>query len=254
MPRGLSTGRTIMVMDAQTAPPVVLVATQDEYLVQALAQVLDGQVLRASTTDCVEDLLHEVRDTAPASLLLDGRSLEETTLQACRLLRSSPTTVDLPLIVLTSLENVGARIQSLQCGADDSIAMPANVDELAARIRALRRRRPPEEPILRAGSIEVDLAGWSVSVDGKQVRLTRREFLLLRVLIESKGRVLSREELLSKVWPPGIERPTRTVDVHVGRLRRKLGTAGRYIITVRSVGFRFDLVADWVALPPQAAS
>jgi DNA-binding response OmpR family regulator len=163
-------------------------------------------------------------------------------LEVCRILRSRADTRHVPIIMLTARTSEDDRVHGLEQGADDYITKPFSLRELTARVRAvLRRGRDGEE---REGSYQgerltADFDAVSISVEGAPIRLTRREFELLRYLVQNKNRVVSRDRLLERVW--GYERlvETRSVDVHVGRLRTKLGTAGRQIETVIGLGYRF---------------
>jgi DNA-binding response OmpR family regulator len=124
-------------------------------------------------------------------------------------------------------------------------------------VRPTTRHACEQGSRLRAGPIDMDLDRWTVRINRKPVRLTKKEFLLLQALLEAKGRVLSRATLLARAWPRSSSHghDTRTVDVHISRLRRKLGETGRYILTVRNVGFRCDLLPEWItdggAAPPE---
>jgi len=164
-------------------------------------------------------------------------------LEVCRLLRTRPATAKTPIIMLTARTTEGDRVQGLDAGADDYITKPFSPRELAARVRAVMRRGKPEEagppPIYRGEHLVADFDAVSIAVDGEQIRLTRREFELLKYLVENRNRVLSRDRLLERVW--GYDRmiETRSVDVHVGRLRGKLGAAGKQIETVVGLGYRF---------------
>jgi DNA-binding response OmpR family regulator len=165
-------------------------------------------------------------------------------LEVCRLLRSRPATSRVPIIMLTARTSEGDRVTGLDAGADDYVTKPFSLRELVARVRAVLRRGRAEEPppapaVYRGEHLVADFDAVAIAVDGESVRLTRREFELLRYLVENKGRVLSRDRLLERVW--GYDRliETRSVDVHVGRLRGKLGAAGKQIETVVGLGYRF---------------
>jgi DNA-binding response OmpR family regulator len=155
-------------------------------------------------------------------------------LEVCRLLRTRPATAKTPIIMLTARATESDRVIGLDAGADDYITKPFSPRELAARVRDAA---PP--PIYRGKHLVADFDAVSIAVDGASIRLTRREFELLRYLVENRNRVLSRDRLLERVW--GYDRliETRSVDVHVGRLRGKLGVAGKQIETVVGLGYRF---------------
>ena len=169
-------------------------------------------------------------------------------LEVCRILRARASTARVPIIMLTARTSESDRVTGLDVGADDYITKPFSLRELAARVRAVLRRghvgagnghSATEAFVYRGKHLVADFDAVAVSVDNEPVRLTRREFELLRYLVENKNRVLSRDRLLERVW--GYDRlvETRSVDVHVGRLRGKLGNAGRQIETVVGLGYRF---------------
>ncbi len=164
-------------------------------------------------------------------------------LEVCRLLRTRPATAKTPIIMLTARSSESDRVTGLDAGADDYVTKPFSPRELSARVRAVLRRGRPDEvgppPIYRGEHLVADFDAVSIAVDGVSIRLTRREFELLRHLVENRNRVLSRDRLLERVW--GYDRmiETRSVDVHVGRLRGKLGAAGKQIETVVGLGYRF---------------
>jgi DNA-binding response OmpR family regulator len=157
--------------------------------------------------------------------------------------RARPATSQLPIIMLTARTGESDRVAGLDLGADDYVTKPFSLRELAARVRAVLRRKSGGKStplaIYRGKQIVADFDAVAVSVGGQPVRLTRREFELLRCLVENRNRVLSRDRLLERVW--GYEQyiETRSVDVHVGRLRSKLGAAGSQIETVVGLGYRF---------------
>jgi two-component system alkaline phosphatase synthesis response regulator PhoP len=164
--------------------------------------------------------------------------------EICRILRQRAETRDLPIIMLTARTSESDRVAGLDLGADDYVTKPFSLRELSARVRAVLRRRHGSDRARQAGyrgtHLVADFDAVSIAVDTQPVRLTRREFELLRFLVENKNRVLSRDRLLERVW--GYDRfiETRSVDVHVGRLRAKLGAAGQQIETVIGLGYRFN--------------
>ena len=165
-------------------------------------------------------------------------------LEVCRILRARPETASIPIIMLTARTSEAERVIGLDLGADDYVTKPFSLRELAARVRAVLRRARSEAAaqvasVYRGRSLVADFDAVSVSVEGEPVRLTRREFELLRYLVENKNRVLSRDRLLERVWGYDRSIETRSVDVHVGRLRSKLGSVGRQIETVVGLGYRF---------------
>jgi DNA-binding response OmpR family regulator len=163
--------------------------------------------------------------------------------EVCRIVRARPATASLPIIMLTARTGESDRVSGLDLGADDYVTKPFSLRELAARVRAVLRRRSTARPaglsVYRGKHLVADFDAVMVTVDGQPVRLTRREFELLRCLVENRNRVLSRDRLLERVW--GYDRfvETRSVDVHVGRLRAKLGVVGPHIETVVGLGYRF---------------
>jgi DNA-binding response OmpR family regulator len=187
--------------------------------------------------------LKDAADNVPELILLDLNLPGLNGLEVCRLLRSRPATKAIPIIMVTARTTESDRVMGLDAGADDYIIKPFSLRELAARVRAVLRRRHgdgPSQPAVYHGEhLVADFEAVNISVDGTPVRLTRREFELLRYLVENRNRVLSRDRLLERVW--GYDRviETRSVDVHVGRLRSKLGAAGRQIETVVGLGYRF---------------
>src|SRR5262245_43751085 len=188
--------------------------------------------------------LKAVSERAPDLLILDLSLPVLGGLEVCRILRSRPATSRVPIIMVTARTSEGDRVTGLDAGADDYITKPFSLRELAARVRAVLRRGKSEEapsaPLLYKGKhLTADFDAVSITVDGEAVRLTRREFELLRYMYENRNRVLSRDRLLERVW--GYDRvvETRSVDVHVGRLRAKLGQAGKQIETVVGLGYRF---------------
>jgi DNA-binding response OmpR family regulator len=199
----------------------------------------------ARIVDSGDGALKAVAEQTPALIILDLNLPVLNGIEVCRILRARPNTAHVPIIILTARASESDRVTGLDVGADDYITKPFSLRELAARVRAVLRRGRPDAPpaappmVYRGKHMTADFDAVSVTVDGVSVRLTRREYELLRYLIENRNRVLSRDRLLERVWGYDRQVETRSVDVHVGRLRGKLGPAGRQIETVVGLGYRF---------------
>lgn len=170
----------------------------------------------------------------PDLILLDMTLPDMDGLEVCRQIRR---TNDVPIIFLTSRGDETDRVVGLEIGADDYVVKPFSLRELAARIRAVSRRRAPAAPILHSTRLEIDRDRRRVVLDGDDVELTAKEFDLLVVLAETPGRVVPRQELWSRVWDPVWVGSGKTLDVHIASLRKKLGDA-QLIETMRGVGYR----------------
>jgi two-component system, OmpR family, alkaline phosphatase synthesis response regulator PhoP len=197
--------------------------------------------------------LKSVMEEPPDVVLLDLNLPFIDGLEVCRLLRGRPASAGIPIIMVTARTSESDRIAGLELGADDYVTKPFSLRELVARVRAVLRRPaatldPNASSTYARGRLAIDFDAVSVRVSGAGVRLTKREFELLRFLIENRNRVLSRDRLLERVWGLDRQVETRSVDVHVGRLRAKLGAAGRQIETIIGMGYRF--VEDVDAAPP----
>lgn len=225
------------------APRVLVV--EDEHDIAALIKHTlersgDAEVEIVSSGDTA---LRAAAELPPDLVILDLNLPVLSGTEVCRILRARPATATTPILMLTARTSEADRVAGLDLGADDYVSKPFSLRELAARVRALLRRSrqagTPAASVYQGNHLHADFDAVAVSVDGEPVRLTRREFELLRFLVDNKNRVLSRDRLLERVW--GYERSieTRSVDVHVGRLRAKLGTAGTQIETVVGLGYRF---------------
>jgi DNA-binding response OmpR family regulator len=189
--------------------------------------------------------LRLVREHHPDLLILDLMLPGMDGLEICRHLRQDAATARLPILMLTAKAEEVDCVVGLEVGADDYVVKPFSPRELVARVRAILRRaqEPADVSIRRIGELEVDESRHSVTVQGIPVELTAKEFGLLCALIRANGRVLNREQLLEGVWgyADAAEIESRTVDVHIRRLREKLGVEAKHIVTVKSVGYRFDM-------------
>jgi phosphate regulon transcriptional regulator PhoB len=190
------------------------------------------------------EALSRVRAGVPDLVVLDLMLPDMDGLEVCRRLRADPATASIPIIMLTARADEVDRIVGLEMGADDYVAKPFSPKELVARVRAVLRRARPSETArpLGAGGVSLDVARHVVTVAGRPVELTPKEFDLLHALLEAAGRVLSREHLLNRVWgySRADEIESRTVDVHIRRLRAKLGAEERRIATIKGVGYRLE--------------
>jgi len=222
----------------------VLVVEDEPDIRRLVVLHLERDGFRCRTAATGPDALREVKAAAPDLVILDLMLPELDGLEVCRQLRSDRRTAAVPIIMLTAKSDEVDRVVGLEVGADDYVGKPFSPKELVARVRAvLRRSRPTDETrVLSGGPVVLDPSRHGVTLHGRPVELTPKEFDLLQALLEAAGRVLSREYLLNHVWgyARADEIESRTVDVHVRRLRAKLGEAGSRIATVKSVGYRFE--------------
>jgi two-component system phosphate regulon response regulator PhoB len=192
----------------------------------------------AATGELGIKLAHEIR---PEVVLLDLMLPDVPGTQVAKALRRDPDTHLVPIIMVSARAEEVDRVVGFELGADDYVVKPFSVRELMLRIDAvLRRGRPFEQRVIDAGELRIDREAHRVTVGGEEVSLTALEFKLLVTLTERKDRVQARGTLLTDVWSIDAEVASRTVDTHVKRLRDKLGSAGRFIETVRGVGYRFS--------------
>jgi DNA-binding response OmpR family regulator len=214
----------------------ILVVEDDDAIAEPLVKGLAHEgfdVERVATGAAALD-----RDALASDLVLLDLGLPDIDgYEVCRALRKRS---DVPIIVITARGDEVDRVVGLELGADDYVVKPFGVRELTARIRAVARRaggRASEPAVVRVGALEVDVRGHRVTVDGRAVELTAKEFDLLAFLASDPGAVRTRTEILEEVWDPHWYGPTKTLDVHMASLRKKLGDPG-LIETVRGVGFR----------------
>ena len=214
----------------------------------ALATLLDYNLSKEGYTVFLapdgEEALLRVDEEEPDLIVLDWMLPKVSGIEVCRRLRQGPKTRNLPIIMLTARGEETDRIRGLDTGADDYVVKPFSMSELTARVRAVLRRIRPglTEDVARYGDIVMDRVAHRVRRNGKEVHLGPTEFRLLDHFMRHPGRVFSREQLLDAVWGSEIYVEARTVDVHIGRLRKALGAEGPDPIrTVRSAGYSLDL-------------
>ena len=220
----------------------VLIIEDDPDIAEGVRFNLEREGMEARVAATGEQGLSAALDAqnAPALIILDLMLPGMTGQELCRRLRREPATRRTPIIMLTAKAGEADRVAGLDLGADDYITKPFSVKELMARVRAvLRRADESSAPGYADGRLEIDFADMRVACDGQQVRLTRKEFALLEMLSRATGRVATRQQILDNVWGYEYYGDTRTLDVHIRRLRQKLGACGDCIETVVGVGYRF---------------
>jgi two-component system, OmpR family, phosphate regulon response regulator PhoB len=221
----------------------VLVVDDEPDITGLVAYHLAKAGYRVTTAGSGTEALQATRDQRPDLVVLDLMLPGLSGYDVLAELRRRPETREVGVILLTARREEADRIRGLSLGADDYLAKPFSPQELVLRVGAvLRRLAAPavaSGSVLAAGALQVDAAAHRVTVHGKEVELTATEFNLLRLLMEREGRVQSRTQLLETVWRAQPDIQTRTVDMHVQRLRAKLGAAGACVETVRGVGYRF---------------
>ena len=204
---------------------------------------LNASGFRAVGFENAKEFYAALADDTPELIMLDIMLPGEDGISILKRLKADARTADIPVIMATAKGNEYDKVIGLDLGADDYLAKPFGMMEMASRVRAVLRRsgRTAEKQLIRVGGLEMDLNEHSVTADGIRIQLTLKEFELLRTFMTNPGRAFTREQLLSSVWCEDFLGETRTVDVHVGTLRQKLGSCGKYIRTVRGVGYRLEV-------------
>jgi two-component system, OmpR family, alkaline phosphatase synthesis response regulator PhoP len=223
-------------------PARILVVEDDADIADLVVRYLDKAGFLSERVASGREALTAIAARPPDLLVLDLMLPHLDGLEVCRLVRGNQATSALPIIMLTARAEESERIVGLEVGADDYLAKPFSPNELVARVRALLRRAQrasgPPPKTLAYGPIAVDTERHVVSSSGRDVTLTAKEFLLLEYLLQHRGRVLSRDLLLTDVWGYRYTGGTRTVDVHVRRLREKLPILTEGLVTVKQFGYK----------------
>ncbi len=222
---------------------LILIVDDEEDLVSILEYNLnrEGYDTRSAYTG-TQALAAAAKTPRPDLILLDLMLPDVSGTDVCRQIRADKSTADIPVIMLTAKGEEIDRVVGFEIGADDYVVKPFSVRELMLRIAAILRRKTPENATADAvtfGCLSLNIPGHRVTVNGDEVALTALEFKLLATFLERKGRVQTRDVLLTDVWDVSADVTTRTVDTHIKRLREKLGPAGQYLETIRGVGYRF---------------
>jgi len=220
----------------------ILIIEDDADIAEGLHYNLKREGFRTTIAESGEKGLRLALDerSTPSLIILDLMLPGMSGMELCRRLRREPLTEDTPVIMLTAKAAESDKITGLDTGADDYIIKPFSVKEVIARVRAVLRRSEKETaPKYEDARLTVDFADMRVICEGNDVKLTRKEFALLSHLIKNTGRVATRQQLLDNVWGYSYFGDTRTLDVHIRRLRQKMGDCGNSIETVVGVGYRF---------------
>jgi|MGYP003962285361 DNA-binding response OmpR family regulator len=224
----------------------ILLVDDDQELLAALELKLDKEGFQVETAPDGEVALEIIKKKLPDLVILDVNMPKVNGMEVCKSLRSDEQTRDLAVIMLTARDDEIDRVLGLEFGADDYVTKPYNARELILRIKALLKRifpvqnNPATKDIFQIGSLSIDTDKHEVCVGKDVVELTLTEFKLLAHLIQNQGKIKTRDFLLEQIWEYGDGVFSRTIDTHIQRLRAKLGDTGKYIKTVRGVGYRFE--------------
>ena len=202
-------------------------------------------VLTAGSLSEAEEI---VNSNSLSLILLDLMLPDGSGLDFCKKFKSNSKTESIPIIILTAKDDEVDKVVGFELGADDYVTKPFSVRELILRIKAILKRGQTKKEVVEVerqfGDLKIDIESHEVFVDSCQIDLTALEFKLLNQLVETRGRVQSRDQLLQDVWGYSAEVTTRTVDTHIKRLRNKLGSMGKYVQTIRGVGYKFARIPD----------
>ena len=227
----------------------ILVIEDEPDILKNLEYNLSREGFKVSSASSLSDAEKKLQNNNDFSLLLLDLMLPDGSgLDLCKKIKGNPETESIPIIILTAKEDEVDKVVGFELGADDYVTKPFSVRELILRIKAVLKRGQKKEDVLEVerkfGDLSIDVESHEVKVNNDQVDLTALEFRLLRQLVDRRGRVQSRDQLLSDVWGYSSEVTTRTVDTHIKRLREKLGPMGKYVQTIRGVGYKFSRSPD----------
>jgi two-component system phosphate regulon response regulator PhoB len=222
----------------------ILIVEDEKDIATLIEHHLTNVGYRTTVLHNGEAVLSRIAKDQPRLIILDVMLPGMNGFELCRAIKGHPQYKNIPIIFLTAKSDEVDRVVGFELGVDDYVTKPFSPRELILRVRAILARSnqagKAEEPVFEFGGLRIDWQGYRVFVDNQEVILTKLEFNLLKHLVKSRGRVLSRDYLLDQVWGYNTDLETRTVDTHVKRLRDKILSAGEYIETVRGVGYRFQ--------------
>jgi two-component system phosphate regulon response regulator PhoB len=226
----------------------ILVIEDEPDIRKNLEYNLAREGFKVSAVGSLSDANEKLKNNVFSLILLDLMLPDGSGLDLCKKIKGNPETESIPIIILTAKDDEVDRVVGFELGADDYVTKPFSVRELILRVKAMLKRGIKKSDVVEVerqfGDLKIDVDSHEVHVDSSLIELTALEFRLLRELVDKRGRVQSRDQLLSEVWGYNSEVTTRTVDTHIKRLREKLGSMGKYVQTIRGVGYKFSRTPD----------
>ena len=227
----------------------ILVIEDEPDIRRNLEYNLGREGFNASSVGSLDEANEKLKSKKFDLILLDLMLPDGSGLDLCKKIKSNSETEATPIIILTAKDDEVDKVVGFELGADDYVTKPFSVRELILRVKAILKRSDTKtkevvEVERQFGDLKIDVDSHEVHVDSQLIELTALEFRLLKELVDKRGRVQSRDQLLSEVWGYNAEVTTRTVDTHIKRLREKLGSMGKYVQTIRGVGYKFSRTPD----------
>ena len=226
----------------------ILVIEDEPDIRKNLEYNLAREGFKVSAVGSLSDANETLKNNVFSLILLDLMLPDGSGLDLCKKIKGNPETESIPIIILTAKDDEVDRVVGFELGADDYVTKPFSVRELILRVKAILKRGIKKSDVVEVerqfGDLKIDVDSHEVHVDSSLIELTALEFRLLRELVDKRGRVQSRDQLLSEVWGYNSEVTTRTVDTHIKRLREKLGSMGKYVQTIRGIGYKFSRTPD----------
>jgi two-component system alkaline phosphatase synthesis response regulator PhoP len=225
----------------ETTPKKILIADDEPDILEIVGYNLSREGYQVTTAKDGDEALAKAKTVKPELIILDIMMPKKNGVEVCELLRAKPAFKDTLIIFLTALSDESSHVKGLETGADDYVSKPISPKVLLSKVNALFRRVKPEQgmTVIRTGNLEIDPVKFEVTVDGRPATLAKKEFELLYMLASKPGRVFLRNEILNQVWGNEVIVGDRTIDVHIRKIRQKLGID--CITTVKGVGYKFDL-------------
>ena len=226
----------------------ILVIEDEPDIRKNLEYNLIREGFKVSSVGSLKEANETINNNNFSLILLDLMLPDGSGLDLCKKIKSNPETESIPIIILTAKDDEVDKVVGFELGADDYVTKPFSVRELILRVKAVLNRGSKKKDVVEVerqfGDLKIDVDSHEVHVDNIPITLTALEFRLLSELVDKRGRVQSRDQLLSEVWGYNSEVTTRTVDTHIKRLREKLGSMGKYVQTIRGVGYKFSRTPD----------